>query len=73
MLKSIAMINCDICGGTFEHLAISSADDPFIWGRIIADLELAAENAGWYLYHHEHRCHNCMLQDFYEQEQKKQK
>ena len=73
MLKSIAMITCDICGGTFEHLAASPADDPFVWGHIIADLERAAENSGWYLYKHEHHCHNCMLQDLYEREQKKQK
>jgi hypothetical protein len=73
MLKSIAMINCDICAGTFEHVAISPAADPFIWGSIIAELEQAAESAGWYLYHHEHRCENCMLQDMYKQQEKKQK
>ncbi|HEY5234669.1 MAG TPA: hypothetical protein VIJ14_00705 [Rhabdochlamydiaceae bacterium] len=73
MLKSIVMINCDSCSCTFEHLAVSPAEDPFIWSAITADLERAAENAGWYLYHHEHRCHNCMLQDLYGQQQKKQK
>ncbi len=70
MLKSIVMINCDICGRTFEHLAISPADDPFIWSAITADLEKAAESVGWYFYKHEHRCDNCLLDDMYKKQQK---
>jgi hypothetical protein len=69
MLKSIVMINCDICGGTFEHLAVCADSDPMIWESVTSDLEKAAENSGWFYYRQEHRCANCLLNAFYKQEQ----
>jgi hypothetical protein len=71
MFKTIAMINCDVCGGTFEQLAVCGDKDPTLWDAITSDLERAAESSGWYLYRQEHRCHNCMLDAFYNQQQKK--
>jgi hypothetical protein len=71
MLKTIAMINCDICGGTFEKLAVSSANDPMVWDAVTSDLEQAAENSGWFYYRQEHRCTACLQDAFYKQEQQK--
>ena len=65
MLKFFVMINCDICGRTFENLAVSGITDPFIIDVITSDLERAAEESGWFYYHEEHRCtncHQCLLQ-----------
>jgi hypothetical protein len=71
MLKTIAMINCDICGRTFEHLAVCADKDPMIWHEVTSDLEQAAEGAGWSFYHEEHRCAHCLVDAFYKQEQQK--
>jgi hypothetical protein len=71
MLKTIAMINCDACGCTFEKLAVSSDTDPMIWDAVTSDLERAAESSGWFFYRQEHRCANCLLDAFYKQEQHK--
>ena len=71
MFKTIAMINCDNCGCTFEKLAICGDKDPFLWDAITSDLERAAESAGWYFYHQEHRCDNCLLDAFSKQKQQK--
>lgn len=71
MFKTIAMLNCDICGGTFEKLAVCGDKDPFLWDAITSDLEHASESAGWYCYHREHRCDTCMLNAFYNQQNKR--
>jgi hypothetical protein len=72
MLKTIAMINCDICARTFEHLAVCADTDPMVWHEVISDLERAAEDAGWFFYHEEHRCMHCLQDAFYKQQQKMQ-
>ncbi len=71
MLKTIAMINCNICGHTFERLAVCADKDLMIWRKVTSDLEHAAEDAGWYFYHEQHRCAHCLEDEFYKQEQQK--
>jgi hypothetical protein len=72
MLKFFVMINCDICGRTFENLAVSGITDPFIIDAITSDLERAAEESGWFYYREEHRCTNCLLNACYKQHQRQQ-
>jgi hypothetical protein len=71
MLKTIAMIDCDICGATFEKIAVFSVDNLNDWTTAISDLEHTAENLGWFYYHQEHRCIACLHDDFYKHAQNK--
>ena len=50
MLKLIVTIVCDICGDTFEPVAVSCDRNPSAWRFLARELEASAEGSGWNLY-----------------------
>lgn len=59
MFKLFVLINCDICGEPFEHVALSTDRHPSGWEYVVANLEFSAERRGWDLYHR-HWCYSCV-------------
>ena len=59
MLKIIIVINCDICGQSFDHIATSIDGNPMVWDYLLMDLEYRAERCCWSCYSG-HHCPSCM-------------
>lgn len=59
MFKLILIIDCDICGESFDRVALSTDRDPTAWQYLTADLEMRAESRGWNLHRAEYRCYDC--------------
>ena len=60
MIKVIVMIDCNICGQLFDHIATSCERDPLAWKAMSVDLEDEAENSGWSFYRSAHHCGYCI-------------
>jgi hypothetical protein len=58
MLKIIVIIDCDICGESFERIAVTTDRNPQTWGCLPLSLEADAEHCGWDCYS-AHRCYDC--------------
>ena len=59
MLKIIVIIDCDICGDSFERIAISTDRNPQTWGHLPLSLAAEAETCGWDCYS-AHHCYDCI-------------
>jgi hypothetical protein len=60
MFKIIVIIDCNICGQPFDHIATSSERDPLSWKSLALDLEYTSERAGWSRYRSAHHCSDCI-------------
>lgn len=60
MLKVILIVDCNICGQPFDHVASSADRDPLSWKALLLDLEDTAVNCGWSFYRSAHYCGHCM-------------
>ena len=60
MFKVILMIDCNICGQPFDHIATSCGRDPLAWKSLSDDLESTAESRGWSFYRSAHHCEYCI-------------
>jgi hypothetical protein len=60
MLKVMVMIDCNICGQPFDHVATSSDRDPQAWKSLSCDLEYKAERSGWSFHRSAHHCDYCV-------------
>jgi hypothetical protein len=59
MLKIIVIIDCDVCGESFERIAISTDRNPQAWGPLPLLLAAEAEMRGWDC-HSADYCHDCI-------------
>ncbi|MCI0558670.1 MAG: hypothetical protein MN733_09255 [Nitrososphaera sp.] len=60
MLKTIIMLDCNICGQPFDHIAVSTQSDPMAWKALSSDVEWEAELCGWSFYRGAHHCSFCI-------------
>jgi hypothetical protein len=60
MFQIILMIDCNICGQPFDHIAASTDPDPMAWKALCLDLEDEAEACGWSFYRSAHHCTYCI-------------
>jgi hypothetical protein len=60
MFKIILMLDCNICGQPFDHVAVSTEVDPMAWKALSSDLEDEAEDCGWSFYRSAHHCSHCI-------------
>lgn len=59
MLKIIVIIDCDICGESFERIAVSTDRHPQAWEHLPLCLVADAEMCGWNC-HAEDYCYSCI-------------
>jgi len=59
MLKIIVIIDCDICGESFERIAISTDRNPQAWEHLPLLLAAEAEMRGWDC-HSADYCYDCI-------------
>jgi hypothetical protein len=59
MLKIIIIIDCDFCGESFSHIAISTDRNPQTWGHLPLLLAAEAEMRGWNC-HSADYCSDCI-------------
>jgi hypothetical protein len=60
MLKVIVMIDCNICGQSFDRVVTSCDRHPEAWKFLACDLEYEAERSGWSLQRSAHHCDYCV-------------
>lgn len=59
MFKLVVILECDMCGESFNRMAISADRNPVAWDYLLAGLEARAETACWTC-HIEHYCNSCL-------------
>jgi hypothetical protein len=59
MFKLVVILECDMCGDSFDRMAISTDRNPEAWKYLSASIEARAESACWSC-DSAHRCDSCL-------------
>lgn len=68
MFLYIATLNCDRCGDPFGKIAVSTVDDAAGCDALKTELDLAAQESGWFRYKDGITCDCCLLDIAYQRE-----
>lgn len=61
MFKVIIMLDCNICGQTFDRVATTTEKEVLVWKALSLDLEDDAINRGWGFLRSCHYCEHCVV------------